>query len=99
MLNENTAPIEGFFVFSRYSVNIFMLTCGIMLVYAFMGQHVQQGISRKDWYKGTAMAGVGFALLVTLVPLVINGIQYRSSAGLSNLAAPSPLLRQPAGWL
>lgn len=75
-LNEETAPVVGFFVFSSYSVNIFMLICGIMLVYAFMGQHVQQGISRKDWYKGTAMAGVGFALFVTVVPLIVHGIQY-----------------------
>lgn len=76
LLNEETAPIVGFFVFSRYSVNIFMLVCGIMLVYAFMGQHVQQGISRKDWYKGTVMAALGLALFVTLVPLAINGMQY-----------------------
>lgn len=75
-LNDSTAAIEGFFVFSRYSVNIFMLVLGIMLVYAFMGQHVQQGISRKAWYTGSAIATVSLAIAVTLMPLIINGILY-----------------------
>ncbi len=75
-MSESADPIEGFFNFAHHSANIFMLVCGIILVYAFMGQHVHQGVSRKDWYKGSAIASVGFALIVTLIPLVINGAQH-----------------------
>lgn len=75
-LNSDTDQIEGFFVFSQYSVNIFMLVVGIMTAYAFMGRHIQQGLSRRDSYAGTAIAAVGLSLFVTIVPLVINGIQH-----------------------
>ncbi|MDE4084398.1 hypothetical protein PO902_04975 [Planococcus maritimus] len=75
-LNSDTNEIEGFFVFSQYSVNIFMLVVGIMTAYAFMGRHIQQGLSRRDSYVGTALAAIGLSLFVTLVPLVINAIQH-----------------------
>ena len=75
-LNSDTNEIEGFFVFSQYSINIFMLVVGIMTAYAFMGRHIQQGLSRRDSYIGTALAAIGLSLFVTLVPLVINAIQH-----------------------
>lgn len=75
-LNSGMETVEGFFIFAYQPVNIFMLVCGIMIVYVFMGQHIHQGISRKEWYKGTALSAIGLALVITLVTLLINGIQY-----------------------
>lgn len=70
------AGIEGFFVFSRYSVGIFLLVCGIMSTYVFMGEHVHHGVTRRDWFKGAAISAFLLTLGVTMLPLLINGIEY-----------------------
>lgn len=75
-LNGSTNQIEGFFIFAQYSVNIFMLVVGIMAAYVFLSRHIQQGISRRDSYIGTALAATGLALFATLVPLIVNGLQH-----------------------
>ena len=72
----NDASIDQFFVFSSYSVAIFMFICGIIAAYAFLGYYVQQGITRKDLYFGTIIAVFALALTVTLIPLVVNGIEH-----------------------
>ena len=82
-LNGDTNQIEGFFVFSQYSVNIFMLVVGIMSAYVFMSRHIQQGISRRDSYLGTALAAIALSLFATLVPLVINGLQHLLAESIS----------------
>lgn len=73
---RNDASIPQFFVFSSQSVAIFMLICGIMLAYAFMGYYVQQGITRKDLYSGAILAALALALAVTLIPLAVNGLEH-----------------------
>lgn len=75
-LNGGTDRIEGFFIFSQYSVNIFMLVVGIMSAYVFMSRHIQQGVSRKDSYLGTALAALALSAFATLVPLTVNGLQH-----------------------
>jgi hypothetical protein len=72
----NESEIAGFFEFSRYSTSIFMLVCGILAAYGFMAYFVQQGISRKDVYRGIALAAFGLAVATTLLPLLLNGIEY-----------------------
>lgn len=78
--NTGTAGIEpaivGFFEFSRYSTAIFMLVCGIMAVYVFVTSHVQEGVTRKDVYIGIASGAFGLAFFLTLIPLVLNGIEF-----------------------
>ncbi|WP_394120240.1 hypothetical protein [Planococcus donghaensis] len=73
---RNDTSIPQFFVFSSQSVAIFMLICGIMLAYAFMGYYVQQGITRKDLYLGTILSALALALAVTLIPLAVNGFEH-----------------------
>ncbi|MBU9674750.1 hypothetical protein KQ939_09235 [Planococcus sp. CP5-4] len=75
-LNGGPSPIEGFFTFSQYSTSIFMLVLGIMSAYTFMGRHIQQGVSRRDSFFGISLAAIGLSLFLTVVPLVINGIQH-----------------------
>lgn len=72
----NDARIQQFFVFSSYSVAIFLLVCGIISAYGFMGQFVQQGITRKDLYIGTVLSVFALALAVTLISLAITGIEH-----------------------
>ncbi|AQU78512.1 MULTISPECIES: hypothetical protein [Planococcus] len=74
--SKNNASIQGFFAFSTYSVAIFMLVCGIIAAYSFLGYYVQQGITRKDLYAGTVISTFFLALAVTLIPLALNGIEH-----------------------
>ncbi|ANU24127.1 hypothetical protein [Planococcus donghaensis] len=101
IVSINDARIQEFFVFSSYSVAIFLLVCGIISAYGFMGQFVQQGITRKDLYIGTVLAVFALALAVTLIPLVITGIEYLISS-----VSPLPINRDTdtvfdlsSGWL
>lgn len=73
---NSEAGIANFFEFSRYSTAIFMLVCGIMAVYVFFTSHVQQGVTRKDVYFGIVIGAFGLALFLTLVPLVLNGVEF-----------------------
>lgn len=73
---NSEAGIANFFEFSRYSTAIFMLVCGIMAVYVFFTSHVQQGVTRKDVYFGIAIGAFGLALFLTLIPLILNGIEF-----------------------
>lgn len=93
----NDANIDRFFDFSSQSAAIFMLVCGIIAAYGFLGYFVQQGITRKDLYIGTVISTIALGLAVTLIPLAVNGIEYL----VSNFAA-MPIdadAKDTAGWL
>ena len=75
--------IGGFFEFSRYSTAIFMLVSGIMASYVFLSAYVQQGISRKDVYRGIGIGAFGLALFLTILPLLLNGVEYLLSEYMS----------------
>lgn len=98
---RNDTTVAQFFVFSSQSVAIFMLVCGIIAAYAFMGYYVQQGITRKDLYIGTVISTLALALAVTLVPLAVNAVEHL----ISNFAAlpidtdAAPLYDPGSGWL
>jgi len=98
---RNDASVDRFFVFSSYSVAIFMLVCGIIAAYGFLGYYVQQGITRKDLYMGTVLSALALAAAVTLVPLAVNGIEHLVS---SFIALPidtegASVFDPSAGWL
>lgn len=73
--SRNSGTLDEFFVFSSNSSSIFMLVCGIIAAYGFMAYYVQQGLSRKDTYFGIVIGAFGLSLAVTLIPLVLNGIE------------------------
>src|SRR5690606_12394754 len=98
---RNDASVDRFFVFSSYSVAIFMLVCGIIAAYGFLGYYVQQAITRKDLYMGTVLSALALAAAVTLVPLALNVIEHLVS---SFIAWPidtegASVFDPSAGWL
>ena len=97
---RNDTLIEQFFVFSSNSVAIFMLICGILAAYGFMGYYVQQGITRKDLYIGTVFSTLALALAVTLIPLAVNSIEQLISnfSALPVKADTSALFDPASGW-
>lgn len=97
IVTYNNANIDRFFVFSSQSVAIFMLVCGIIAAYGFLGYFVQQGITRKDLYIGTVLSTIALGLAVTLIPLAVNGIEYLVS---SFVTMPIDAdAKDAAGWL
>ena len=97
IVTYNNTSVDRFFVFSSYSVAIFMLVCGIIAAYGFLGYFVQQGITRKDLYIGTVISTIALGLAVTLIPLAVNGIEYLVS---SFVALPIDAdVKDASGWL
>ncbi|WP_033542937.1 hypothetical protein [Planococcus sp. CAU13] len=83
IVNITDEQLLGFFVFSTHSVSIFLLVCGIISVYVFMGLFVQQGVTRKDSYLGIAIAALALTFAVTLISLVLNAIEQLIAGSMS----------------
>lgn len=75
-LPDTREHIGGFFEFSRSSSGIFLLVCGILSAYGFMQYYVHHGLTRKNMFKGTALAAAGLSVILTLAVLLVNGIEY-----------------------
>ncbi|GAA0468187.1 hypothetical protein [Alkalibacillus silvisoli] len=65
---------------------IFMLIIGLLSVYVFLTFFVQTGITRKEYYYGTAYSAIGLAITIPLIFLALFGIE-----GLFVLATPLEL--------
>lgn len=68
--------IGGYFEYSIHSTAIFMLVCGILAAYVFLSAYVQQGVTRKNVYRGIALGAFALAVAITLITLLLNGIEY-----------------------
>lgn len=75
IVNNTGGELPGYFVFSIHAVAIFLLVCGIINAYGFMGYFVQQGITRKDSFLGITIAAFALTFAVTLISLVLNAIE------------------------
>ncbi|SFL91657.1 hypothetical protein SAMN04487943_10582 [Gracilibacillus orientalis] len=53
---------------------IYMLVIGIISALAFFNHYVQNGITRKDYVSGSAMAATGVAFSIMIIASIINGI-------------------------
>lgn len=67
---------EDFLVSSFVSSNMFLLVIGIIAVFGFLPFFVKNGITRKDFFKGSVLAAIGLALLLISYSLLITGIEY-----------------------
>ncbi|QGH32880.1 hypothetical protein GI584_01900 [Gracilibacillus salitolerans] len=58
------------------STKIYMLVIGIISSLAFFAHYVQNGITRKDYFSGSAIAAEGLAFSIMFIASIINGILY-----------------------
>ena len=57
------------------SSNIYMLVIGIIATYAFLQYYVSSGVTRKDYFKGAAIASVGLSFSIPIIASVIAALQ------------------------
>lgn len=63
-----------FLAFIFQSTKIFMLVIGILSCYAFLGYFVGNGITRKDYFIGSAASAVGVAVGIMALASVLQGV-------------------------
>ena len=57
------------------SSNIFMLVIGIIVTLGFLPYYVNNGVTRKDYFKGVTIASVGLSISIPIVASVIYVLQ------------------------
>lgn len=67
--------LELYFVSTFVASNIFMLVIGIISSYGFLPHYVSNGVTRKDYFKGAALASVGLAIALPVILSIVSGIE------------------------
>lgn len=90
-----------FLAFIFQPTKIFMLVIGILSCFAFLGYFVGNGITRKDYFIGSAVAAVGVAVGIMLLASVLQGVLHL--VGLFTAYVPNRAFGEPFGvetaWL
>ncbi|OIJ18779.1 hypothetical protein BKP45_15525 [Anaerobacillus alkalidiazotrophicus] len=63
-----------FLAFIFQPTKIFMLVIGILSCFAFLGYFVGNGITRKDYFIGSAVAAIGVALCIMALASALQGV-------------------------
>ncbi|PAV28263.1 hypothetical protein CIL05_18015 [Virgibacillus profundi] len=74
-LNTGSA-LGDYLLFSHSSAKIYMLVIGIISAYAFLTFYVNHGVTRKDYFRGSALAAVGVAIAISLIATLLSGLEY-----------------------
>lgn len=76
LLNMNDKiNVSNYFDTVFVSSNIFMLVIGIIAILGFLPYYVSNGVTRKDYFKGAAIAAAGLAISIPIVASVIYALQ------------------------
>lgn len=73
-INSNNG-IEIYFVSAFVTANIFMLVVGIISSYGFLPYYVSNGVTRKDYFKGAALASVGLSIALPVITSIVSVIE------------------------
>ncbi|UJL46753.1 hypothetical protein KFZ58_02010 [Virgibacillus sp. NKC19-16] len=68
--------IGDFLYFSHGSSKIYMLVIGILSAYAFLTFYLNHGVTRKDYFTGSALAAAGIAIAIAVIASVLTGLEY-----------------------
>lgn len=71
-----TDTFGDFLAFSYGSSKIYMLVIGILSAYAFLTFYINHGITRKDYFKGTAISALAISISLAIIAAVLNVIEY-----------------------
>ncbi len=64
----------SYLMFTFQPTKIFMLICGMIVIFAFFTLFIKQGVTRKDFFAGMAIAGVWLAFTMIIISALIAGI-------------------------
>ncbi|MFO1446064.1 hypothetical protein KDN24_23250 [Bacillus sp. Bva_UNVM-123] len=72
----NNDGVDPYFASVYVTSNIFMLVIGIISTYGFLQYYVENGVTRKDYYKGAALASIGLSLSIPVVTSFISLLEF-----------------------
>lgn len=70
---QNTG-VDDFYNSIFVAGNIYMLIIGIISVY-FLPHYVENGVTRKDYFKGSLLASIGLSMLIPIVAYIVSIIE------------------------
>lgn len=65
-----------FSAFSYGSSRIYMLVIGTLSAYYFLPFYIHQGVTRKDYFIGTALASFCISIAIAVIAALLTGIEY-----------------------
>ena len=71
----NGIEMNDYFGTVFIAANIFMLVIGIISSYGFIPHYVGNGVTRKDYFKGSAIASVGISIIIPIIASIVSVIQ------------------------
>ncbi|ALX48861.1 hypothetical protein [Lentibacillus amyloliquefaciens] len=77
IVSVNTGDsMVDFLFFTHGSAKIYMLVIGIISTYGFLRHYAHHGITRKDYFTGSAIAAAGVALAIGVIAIALTGMEY-----------------------
>ncbi|MDQ0227814.1 hypothetical protein [Metabacillus niabensis] len=70
----NGSEQSSYFDVAFVGANIFMLVIGIISAIAFLPHFVSNGVTRKDYFKGTLIGTIGVALAIPVVSAIVSSL-------------------------
>lgn len=70
------SPVEDFLLTSYISSNIYMFIIGIISAAVFLPFCVKNGLTRKDYFKGSILGSSGLAVALVLASATIAGVEH-----------------------
>lgn len=74
MLFFNGSPIDNYFMTVLIAANIYMFVIGIISIY-FLRYSVENGVTRKDYFKGTLLASIGLSIVIPIISFVVSIVE------------------------
>ena len=68
----NNDKVSHYFANVHVTSNIFMLVIGIISTYGFLQYYVENGVTRKDYFKGAALASIGLSVAISVVTSLVS---------------------------
>lgn len=63
--------VDHFYVNSFIASNIYMLVIGTIAI-AFLRYYVENGVTRRDYYKGTLIAAIGVSITIPIITFIFS---------------------------
>ncbi|MDG5788045.1 hypothetical protein QA612_11140 [Evansella sp. AB-P1] len=73
---RNDTEWMDFFILSHGASHIYMLILGIILGYSILPYYVKNGVTRKNFFIGSAMATIFLSLVIAVISGIVNIMDY-----------------------
>jgi len=80
---------DSFYNSSFISSNIFMLVIG-MIAISFLSHYVENGVTRRDYFKGTLLASVGVSITIPVLSMILSFVERLLLGNLLNITYSDP---------